>query len=84
MIIFKKEEARINLNNSIYSPDIVETAVEDFKDCCKIKLTKGGLSSSVIIKGRKDGLKELAYGFCNYALALMKDKFVGLAHYVKR
>ncbi|MFH1641594.1 MAG: HxsD-like protein [Nanoarchaeota archaeon] len=82
MIDFTKNKAKITFNNSIYYPEILGTATSDFKKSCKIRYINEGLYSSVVIES-KDELRPLTLEFCNYALALMKDKFVELAHYVK-
>ena len=85
MIEFTKNKAKIQFSNLLYFPAVLGLAVEDFKLDHKIMLDKGGLSSSVVIEGPdEDQLRILAYEFCNYALALMKDRFVESAHYDKK
>lgn len=84
MINFTKNKAQIQFNNTLYFPEVLEQAVDDFKKSCKIKFINEGLLSSVVIESKeKNTLKNVVYEFCNYALALMKDKFVESAHYVK-
>lgn len=84
MIEFTKTKAKLTFNGSVYFPEVLETAVKDFKKSCKIKLVKEGMFSSVIIESKeKEDLKNLTYEFCNYSLALMKNRFVELARYKK-
>ena len=84
MISFTKNQAKIILPNSLYFPQILERAVKDFSNSCKIKLSKDALLSYVTIFAKKHELEEIAYDFCNYVLALMKDAFVERAHYIKK
>jgi len=78
-----KDKAKITFNNSIYFPAVLEKAVSDFKQSCKIKFVNEGIFSFVVLESREE-LEYLTYEFCNYLLALMKDKLVSLAHYVKK
>jgi hypothetical protein len=85
MIEFKGDKSKIEFNNAIYFPEVLGQAVEDYSSAFKIKLIKEGLFSFVVIdfSGCSENGVEITYEFCNYALALMKDKFVESAHYVK-
>jgi len=82
MINFLENKAEITFNNDIYSPEILDQAISDFKETCNLTIEKQGLTSTVTITSDED-LKEITYEFCNYALALMKDAYVQSAKYVK-
>ena len=82
MINFSEDKAEITFNNDIYSPEILEQAISDFKETCKISIEKQGLTSTITLTSKED-LKEITYEFCNYALALMKGAYVQSAKYIK-
>jgi len=82
MINFLDGRAEITFNNDLYSPEILEQAISDFKETCKITIEKKGLTS-IITLVPDENLKEITYEFCNYVLALMKDAYVQSAKYVK-
>ena len=83
MITFSKNQAKITFYNSLYSPDVIKKAVNDFSKSCEIKFLKEAVLSYVTITAKQNTLKNLTYEFCNHALALMKDTFVETARYVK-
>lgn len=85
MIEIFDNKAEIKLKNSLYHKDVLTQAVTDFSDACTIDIKKEKLTSTIVIQTKiKKELTNTAYQFCNYVLALMKNKYVELAHYVKK
>lgn len=62
---------RINLNKNFYSIDAIKEALKDFKGVCKGKILNDKIKIELKPKGNVKKIKE---EFCNYVLALMKNK----------
>ena len=67
----EKKEITLTVNESFYDPDLVNQAIEDFKEVCDI--TKN--QESIVLKPKEEGieLETLGYEFYNYLLGLIKN-----------
>lgn len=62
---------KLKLNKRFYNKGAVEEALNDFKAVCKGKVLNNNIE--VELKAKED-IKNLEEEFCNYVLALMKNK----------
>lgn len=71
----KKDKATILLRKEFYVKEAIEESLKDFKEICSSNLTEKGNYFTLLLKPKTEiKSSELAYEFCNYVLALMKNK----------
>ncbi len=76
MISINGSKAKIVLNEKLYKFGAVREAVRDFECVCPIEVT-GKKPICVVLKPlSKKSADVICYEFCNYVLALMKNKML--------
>ncbi len=69
-IIKDKNEVILSFNNKFYNKEVIDKAIEDFKQACDVR-QEGEL---IILKPKeKTDLNILGYEFYNYVLGLIKN-----------
>ena len=64
----------IKLNRNFYSSEAIRAAIDDFKNFGKFSISnKNSILVSLKVKD-KESINNIGYEFCNYVLALMKNK----------
>lgn len=64
---------KIKLNNKFYNKEVIEEALNDFKEVCHGKI----LSEDIEVELKpKEDVEQLKEEFCNYVLGLMKNKML--------
>ncbi|MBS3098262.1 HxsD-like protein [Candidatus Woesearchaeota archaeon] len=71
----RKNEVILVLSSDFYNIDSIKEAINDFKGVCNANLSKNKKSIMISLKPKDRSLfNNLGYEFCNYTLALMKNK----------
>jgi hypothetical protein len=69
-------KAYISLSKSFYRLESVKKAAEDFKDIGIFKVKEGRTIDITINPNESSESLTVAYEFCNYVLALMKNEAI--------
>jgi len=72
----KRETDEIELNKSFYDMEAVRISLLDFKDVLSGDVKGGGETIRVVLKDVKGDAENVKNEFCNYILAVMKNRGV--------
>jgi hypothetical protein len=71
----KRAKMQIKLNSRFYRKEVVEEALDNFKELCESRMSYDSAGSCFIIEMKAKGNAAcLEDEFCNYCLGLMKNK----------
>ncbi len=65
---------KININPKIYSHDIIEETLEEFRELCEWEIKKNDSEIDLILISKKElDLERLGYEFMNHLFARLKE-----------